>query len=674
MTSLIHNNTVGGLSLSNISHSPSNQNQEKEKELGCCIDNCTRLSDKIMNFLNEKGVITEEDLHHELKNLIRIEILKIPIKPKNKNNSNLSNIDEVLTENLVSCNKNSPKGGDKKTPNLHLIQNEANLNTTITEEASRNNLNSQQQPQKIIMNNIKHVIQNNKNSRNHKDIIHEDYITNSDKYNLNNLGKSNTNSTNTQNMISETYFKNSGVSRMTEAERHSLKNLLQQNKQEKRTKMTPHENIVKAFNRNTRNNHIQNGMKLTNLLSLHNSSIKKKVKSFSPSYKSILNTSPMGNRVPALNKDKYLKNCKFSYDYPKKNATRNNINRMQTENSNSASKQFKNFNSTVNQINTSDLKSIKKSLNLSEIYSKILSMNNKGPLLKNFYPNERKVTEGSSIEKNLRYVQHVATEGNVNNVNRSSVSPQNSKNSKNKSNLNNLHHVNLNPKSIHTTNYEKFKYSKLYKFNSLQSNKPKTLGNINSSFTANKATSKSKFIKTAKNEQNEKSEKNEANKEKSKNSLINKSGMMNLNATYQFPQGNTMIFNNNFFNNVNNYTSNISILKDQFKTTSTNNENPSINQEKELLNKRSSKDLMKEIKKNLDENYKNFFNFSYDNYLNKEFSESINTNSDEILNTHDNLDSAHNNEEILDKGKLNYTNEISFEDQDNKIKNMIFRK
>ena len=81
---------------------------------------------------------------------------------------------------------------------------------------------------------------------------------------------------------------------------------------------------------------------------------------------------------------------------------------------------------------------------------------------------------------------------------------------------------------------------------------------------------------------------------------------------------------------------------------------------------------MREIKKSLDDNYKNFFNFSYDNYLTKDFSES---NSDEILNSQENvehLDSVPNKE--ANKAKINFTNEISFEDQENKIKNMMFKK
>jgi len=121
-------------------------------------------------------------------------------------------------------------------------------------------------------------------------------------------------------MISETYYKNSFVSRMTEAERQSLKSLLQQNKggnnninsknKELKGKYSnnfnvnsnvkdnvntsnqiaskfnfkPSENLARAMNRNTRNiNNIQNGNKFAHLFSLNTNSIKKKVKSFSPS-------------------------------------------------------------------------------------------------------------------------------------------------------------------------------------------------------------------------------------------------------------------------------------------------------------------------------------------------------------------------------------------------------
>jgi hypothetical protein len=734
ITSLMHNNTVAGLSLSNISHSPSiDRDVSGPYKLSCCIENCNRLGDKIINFLKEKGIVGERENYNddnnshthtllsELKNLIRIEILKIPIKPKIKN---LSNITEVVTENFT-CNKNSPQQEDiGTTPNFHPITdtNLNNLNTTITDEQNKNaqikpnlqneknllninSLNSQSssniqnpiqestgstEPHKII-NNIKQIIQKNKNSRNHKDIIHEDYHTDSDKYNLNHLGKSNSNSTNTQNMISDTYYKNSIVSRMTEAERQSLKSLLQQNKgvnninsgnKDLRGKnlnnfsnlnnhlankfnFKPSENLARAINRNTRNNNIQNGNKFAHLLSLNTSSIKKKVKSFSPSYKNNV-TGTLGSSVgkkpqvqqgthPSQSKEKSLsvKTNKHSYDYAKKNAarnefrTRNDKNRILTENSTSASK-IKNLNSTLN---TSDLKSIKKSLNLSEIYSKIISLNacnagNKNLMPKNFYPtNEKNNQENSSSkervdnenEKNLRYMNTEAIERE-----QSSLSPKRENNKKIENNPNSRNiHVQVqnlpttkttlvnNLKSVPITggtNFEKYKNSKLAKNNSTQNSgnliqlpKHNTINNINTSYMGSKNLSKSKFLNSGNKSTKISDNKNQLINSRNTNSKsIQGIDPTGLNATYHYPsgKGQTMIFNNNFFNNVNNYTSNINILKENLNTTSPNNEKASrSNQSKQerqsipiqeseelLINKNSSKDLMKEIKNNLDDN------------------------------------------------------------------------
>jgi len=232
ITSITHNNTVAGISICNISHSPSLDrdavhaghasqagNSASQIKLSCCIENCNRLGDKIINFLKVKGILDPKELNdnysnsliNQIKNLIRLEILKIPIKPKS---NNLSHISEVVTENFT-CNKNSPQQSEMNTtPNLNAITetNFNNFNSNILDEQTKilelekieknllniNSLNSENssnfqnlqnpaleaEPHKII-NNIKQVIQKNKNSRNHKDIIHEDYHTDSDKYNLN---------------------------------------------------------------------------------------------------------------------------------------------------------------------------------------------------------------------------------------------------------------------------------------------------------------------------------------------------------------------------------------------------------------------------------------------------------------------------------------------------------
>ena len=141
-------------------------------------------SKKVYDYVENKIIIDE------LKRVIKSELSKLGQKFKGNNTNNLLNTSEFNNE-INFMNKNSK----------HLVNNGSNLSTINTDLKL---------PQKIIVNNIKQIINTNNNSRNHKDIIHEDQESDQNKYNLNELNRSeksintvNTTNTNNHNFGSE---------------------------------------------------------------------------------------------------------------------------------------------------------------------------------------------------------------------------------------------------------------------------------------------------------------------------------------------------------------------------------------------------------------------------------------------------------------------------------------
>ena len=133
-----------------------------------------------------------------------------------------------------------------------------------------------------------------------------------------------------------------------------------------------------------------------------------------------------------------------------------------------------------------------------------------------------------------------------------------------------------------------------------------------------------------------------------------------------------MIFNNNYFNNF----------------PETRNQVDKINHvpvENDTKFKELPTNFMKEIKNNLGSSYKNFFNFSYDNYLGGEFSASF---SEETWpEAQDVIEGSHKSKITKDfkdtkdikdiKGApprmTENCYEVSYDDQDDRIKNLIFK-
>ena len=97
-----------------------------------------------------------------------------------------------------------------------------------------------------------------------------------------------------------------------------------------------------------------------------------------------------------------------------------------------------------------------------------------------------------------------------------------------------------------------------------------------------------------------------------------------------------------------------------------------------------SKDYLKEIRLNIDDNLKNLFNFTNENYYfkDKEHSDLLSNSDDEMpRNKRKHLNNSQLNEfqteELSNANKQNdimYTNEISFDEIDEKLKNIVFRK
>ena len=95
-----------------------------------------------------------------------------------------------LSESIIKfINQRMPDNGLSSELNMH-IQSEI---TKLTKKI--NPIPQESENKKIVLHNIKEIVQKNKNSRNHKDIIHEDHQTDTDKYNLTNLNKSSSNKT-----------------------------------------------------------------------------------------------------------------------------------------------------------------------------------------------------------------------------------------------------------------------------------------------------------------------------------------------------------------------------------------------------------------------------------------------------------------------------------------------
>lgn len=204
--------------------------------LGCCVDNCNKIVDKIFSTLNERltELVTEEEkvaLLKELQNLAKTEILKIPIKPINIKSTN------------------PPSRLDIQPVSLNDIK--AVDNGSVDPK------------KKININNIKDVIASNKNSRNNRSVIYEEYKTNN--YNADIINQ----------LINTENTNNSGKNI------NNLKASLVKNQSNSKPRSEP-------INGNQR----------------------KKIKSFSPSNKLPLNKT----KISFNSNDNYVKKLKDSFD------------------------------------------------------------------------------------------------------------------------------------------------------------------------------------------------------------------------------------------------------------------------------------------------------------------------------------------------------------------------
>lgn len=87
--------------------------------------------------------------------------------------------------------------------------------------------------------------------------------------------------------------------------------------------------------------------------------------------------------------------------------------------------------------------------------------------------------------------------------------------------------------------------------------------------------------------------------------------------------------------------------------------------------------LLKEVQNNLDDNMKNYFNFSYDNFLNKDDSDSDYSKKSELSETEIVTPGDYKTEDIYrgwKKKQLQYPNKISFDENEDKLKDVLFKK
>ena len=166
---------------------------------------------------------------------------------------------------------------------------------------------------------------------------------------------------------------------------------------------------------------------------------------------------------------------------------------------------------------------------------------------------------------------------------------------------------------------------------------------------------------------------------KSKKTLIDKLSENDPSTKTQASNIKSRSINNNIIDNTtdnsNRFTYNYNTLTDRkcvVHTHTNHQKHSSVVESKYYLN---------EIKLNIDDNLKNLFNFSYENfyYKDKDHSDLIsNSDDDKRKNMRKQVNESQLNEfqteELNNKNDIMYTNEISFDEVDEKLKNIVFRK
>ena len=704
----------------------------------CCWENYQKLAEKIFNYLEEKMLSENRKYGKEeikiilddLKSYTNSEIIKYQQKLKGTVAKNLSQISEINIETHSSEKKSDPLNPSYAKKCMQVVPSIYN-------------------PQRIVVNNIKQIINTNNNSRNHKDIIHEDHESDQNKYNLNDLQRSdlsmNTDNTNNEILTTESYLNQKQTNKKSESIKIEKEIINQKNPanniKDNETK-TPSMLCVETRNiiNKVRKSSTEKNSKIRN-----HSPKKKKIKSFSPSIKLtnkniILNF----NKIRFMTNEEYKKRLKHSYDHSILNKqqigikltnindinvkesenkssfisnkkSRNNLHSTEwlrnlsiltTQNKNSfmknrhlydkifftANKESncndensgnKSFNKLKNNINFSKLnskliyndiihnttfindnfekrknqsnKSLSKTLNLcnkdeANKNSKIIK--NKTAIFKNLSRIDNNTTHNNFLKDTNKYLCKKDLEADSSNINKTSQCKENNTtksyskskeslgnikidNSRKKLEMKNLNMSrNLNNLLINDTNITKstnYQNHKNLKINNSREKDFKHYNNMIDSKNEIKIFEKSKNVKSR--------------------SKINKTNPPNCNPL-SINQSSTMIFNNNFYNNLNYFTTfaskqatNEKINRPAFelnsresnrnKTSVAHKPNDSVTGKIEINNfyNNSSSDIMLEIKKNMEENYKNFFNFSYDNYLYKDHSSD--SRSDEIVITNE---------------------------------------
>ena len=152
---------------------------------------------------------------------------------------------------------------------------------------------------------------------------------------------------------------------------------------------------------------------------------------------------------------------------------------------------------------------------------------------------------------------------------------------------------------------------------------------------------------------------------KSKKTLIDKLSENDPSTKTQASNIKSRSINNNIIDNTtdnsNRFTYNYNTLTDRkcvVHTHTNHQKHSSVVESKYYLN---------EIKLNIDDNLKNLFNFSY-----------ANSDDDKRKNMRKQVNESQLNEfqteELNNKNDIMYTNEISFDEVDEKLKNIVFRK
>jgi hypothetical protein len=677
----------------------STNNLSNEIKANCCIENCSRLCEKILLFIDEKlnAVLKEDEregIIDELKEYCKMEVSKIipKLSISNVGNSNLCNNTVNNIQNLsniqeINEGNKSDKVSNLTSENLN-SNNNNNINKLNPNEVSSKKISeiittSPQKPTKIILKNIKEIIKNNKNSRNHKDIIHEDVHTDTDKlYDLNELIKNG----NTYGSSNQDLGDNLNLYRHSNKNNKNSTEILKATDKYKidifsRKKLNlGGTNLTKLKKRLTAIRDESNERRKNPIVYDPNKLYKRKVKSFSPSNRrqeSACNKISYGK-----NNEKLFKNMKFSFDLAKRNLSRDknkseeqrdrdlkmssNINLITEPNNNTKQRNITLSNATYTVNNTSASK-MRKSFNVQEIYHKIFNLRggntNTSSLLNKTRRNiKTSIDNITTMNENKKMISKLNFQEFHEKLKKSLSPNLKDKIRKGQNSIGNNNNNNQPPQ----TNFEKYKTFK---------NPKKGMDNF---------TNLTNLTSTHYGRNNPSDKlKNKRNPHQSivinnyfKNPAFNQH--IHTNNTFISPtQNHHITINDSNILRYNSIDKECAEINNTRSSKSKDVKNNIILSQVTQMNQDKDKDIIHQIKNSLDDNLKSLFNFSYEKFLSKDFSESNQTNSDEILITNENIEKENSKDRDYTQShnvnkNIHFTNEISFEKQEKDINNKVF--